>query len=140
MADKAEKEQYLVILQENLRRIRKQRGLTQTEAGERAGMPQNQFSHLEVADFDPRISAIYRVSQALEVPLYELFRDPSLDDASVQEVLQRVMEMEATEREPLMKIIEAYLQQYRAKHGYDTPTRERMKELKEVRESTSKND
>ncbi|GEM_PF-976135 len=137
MADKTEKERYLVILQENLRRIRKQRGLTQTEAGERAGMPQNQFSHLEVADFDPRINAIYRVSQALEVPLYELFRDPGLDDASTREVLNRVLEMEASEREPLMKIIEAYLQQYQAKHGYDTPTRERMRELEEARKKSS---
>ena len=69
------KSKYLRVFQENLARIRKQVGLSQGEVGSRIGMKQTQYSKLETTDLDPRLSTVHRVSEALDIPLHELFRE-----------------------------------------------------------------
>lgn len=53
---------------ENLKEIRKQKGLTQEDLGERMGKPQSAVARLESGGVrDPRISMIFQICQALEI-------------------------------------------------------------------------
>jgi Predicted transcriptional regulator with C-terminal CBS domains len=55
------------VFGENLRRARKEAGLSQEALGFKAGLHTTEISRLERAVRDPRLSTIYRVAAALGV-------------------------------------------------------------------------
>jgi transcriptional regulator with XRE-family HTH domain len=66
----------LVSFAENLRRRRKELGLTQEELGARAEIQMADISRYESGTRDPRITTIARLAQALDVRIAELLEGP----------------------------------------------------------------
>jgi len=63
---------------ERVRALRKERGLTQTVLGERAGLHQVQIAQLEADRYQsPRLQTLHAVAKALGVSIIELL-DPHL--------------------------------------------------------------
>ncbi len=62
----------LVSFAENLRRRRKELGLSQEQLGTRANIQMADISRYESGGRDPRITTVARLAQALEVPIAEL--------------------------------------------------------------------
>ena len=62
----------LVSFAENLRRRRKELGLSQEQLGARANIQMADISRYESGSRDPRITTIARLAQALEVPIADL--------------------------------------------------------------------
>lgn len=62
----------LVSFAENLRRRRKELGLSQEQLGTRANIQMADISRYESGSRDPRITTVARLAQALEVPIAEL--------------------------------------------------------------------
>ena len=60
---------------ENLRRIRKSRGLTQRALAEAVGLHESHIHCLEKGRYLPRICTAQRVADGLGVPMAELLRD-----------------------------------------------------------------
>lgn len=65
----------VVSFAENLRRLRKERGLSQEELGARANIQMADISRYESASRDPRITTVARLAGALDVPIAELLHD-----------------------------------------------------------------
>jgi transcriptional regulator with XRE-family HTH domain len=63
----------LVSFAENLRRRRKELGLSQEQLGARANIQMADISRYESASRDPRLSTVARLAEALEVPIANLF-------------------------------------------------------------------
>jgi transcriptional regulator with XRE-family HTH domain len=62
----------LVSFAENLRRRRKELGLSQEQLGARANIQMADISRYESGSRDPRITTIARLAEALDVPIAEL--------------------------------------------------------------------
>lgn len=62
----------LVSFAENLRRRRKELGLSQEQLGTRANIQMADISRYETGRRDPRITTVARLAQALEVPIADL--------------------------------------------------------------------
>jgi transcriptional regulator with XRE-family HTH domain len=62
----------LVSFAENLRRRRKELGLSQEQLGTRANIQMADISRYESGSRDPRITTVARLAHALEVPIAEL--------------------------------------------------------------------
>ena len=60
-------------LAENVRRIRLAREMKQTELAMRSRVTQALISAIELQEANPTIESLYRIAQALEVDLTELF-------------------------------------------------------------------
>ena len=60
----------------NLKQLREARGLTQDRMAKLAGVPRATWSHLESGIGNPTLAVLYRVAQALSVPLEELVATP----------------------------------------------------------------
>jgi len=60
----------------NLKQLREARGLTQDRMARLAGVPRATWSHLESGIGNPTLAVLYRVAQALSVPLEELVATP----------------------------------------------------------------
>jgi transcriptional regulator with XRE-family HTH domain len=65
----------LVSFAENLRRRRKELGLSQEQLGARANIQMADISRYESGYRDPRISTIARLALALDMPIAELLED-----------------------------------------------------------------
>jgi uncharacterized protein len=64
----------VVSFAENLRRLRKEAGITQEELGARAGIQMADISRYEAGGRDPRVTTVARLAAALNVPVVELLR------------------------------------------------------------------
>ena len=62
----------LVSFAENLRRRRKELGLSQEQLGARANIQMADISRYESGSRDPRITTVARLALALDVPIAEL--------------------------------------------------------------------
>ena len=65
----------LVSFAENLRRRRKELGLSQEQLGARANIQMADISRYETGSRDPRISTIARLAAALDVSIADLLDD-----------------------------------------------------------------
>lgn len=71
-------------LGESLRRIRKERGMTLTEAGEKSGMPMSTISKIENNKMSLSYDKLLRICNALEIDISQLFSGgPAVDKAPV---------------------------------------------------------
>lgn len=66
----------LVSFAVNLRRRRKELGLSQEQLGARANIQMADISRYESGSRDPRITTIARLANALDVPIAELLEGP----------------------------------------------------------------
>jgi len=60
---------------EHLRKLRKQKNLSQKQVGERTGLPQSYLSLVENGHTKPGIQTLEKLTRALGIQLYELFHD-----------------------------------------------------------------
>jgi len=58
----------------NVRRLRKERGLTQERLAEQAGLHMTDIARIETQGRDPGVKVIVRIARGLGVPTAELFR------------------------------------------------------------------
>jgi transcriptional regulator with XRE-family HTH domain len=58
-----------------LRHFREQKGLSQTDVGEKTGLGRNHISRLETGDSTPSVETAEKFACAFEVPIYQLFYD-----------------------------------------------------------------
>lgn len=59
----------------NIRRIRKEKGISQEKLAELCDTATSYIGRLEIYGAEPRLSTIERIAEALNVPAIELFRD-----------------------------------------------------------------
>lgn len=69
------KRQFTKGLAKHLKRIRKQKGLSQEELAFRAGLNSAYIGHLERGIYSPTLYVIWKISQALDVSLREFLSD-----------------------------------------------------------------
>ncbi|KAA6184235.1 helix-turn-helix domain-containing protein [Thiohalocapsa marina] len=62
------------IIGRNIRRLRWQRGYTQSELGKRARISQGRICRLEIGNENPTLTSLSRIARALEVETAELLR------------------------------------------------------------------
>lgn len=60
---------------ENIKRIRKEKGITQKKLGELCGIAEPNIRKYELGKANPKIETLMKIAQALEVPINELKED-----------------------------------------------------------------
>ncbi len=91
---------------ENLRRIRKERGLTQKELGELCGIKEANIRKYELGKANPKIETISRIAKALGVHLWDLA------NTSIWEEFDRTFDTEELAKEVTeIGAIQSYLEE-----------------------------
>lgn len=67
------------MIWQNIRRIRKEQGLTQKELGERCGIADANIRKYESGRQIPKIQTIQKIANALNVPMNEIYSKGTLD-------------------------------------------------------------
>ena len=81
---------YQNILSENLKRIRKEKKLSQVVIAERSGVITSTYSRVESCQVAPNLSTLEKLAEAMEVPMAEFFREEKKVEATVLDKLEKM--------------------------------------------------
>lgn len=95
---------------ENLKRLRRDKGWTQSELADNCGIRLGQISKIERNETDPKLSTIYAITQALECTPNALLMDISKTsiDVLMEIALERVQKLPDEDKEHLLAVIDKY--------------------------------
>ena len=96
-------------LGKNIRRMRRDKGWTQAELAERAGIKINHVSKLEQDDTDPKLSTLYKLMQAFSCSPDSLLMD--LNRVSADAILRQTLERATAlpeDKVAIIKVVDGY--------------------------------
>lgn len=89
-------------LYDRIKNLRKLKGISQADMGDRLGMSQNNFGKIERGEIDLTINRLKQIAKALNVSLKEVLFPESLQDKAIPE-LTRELEIIKREKEVLQR-------------------------------------
>ncbi|MDZ7924356.1 MAG: helix-turn-helix transcriptional regulator [Marinagarivorans sp.] len=95
---------------ENLKRLRRDKGLTQADLAERAGLKPSHIPKLESSSGDPKLSTIYKLINALGCNADSLMTDSSHMNTNqlVKVMMERVCNLPEINKNVLLHVIDQY--------------------------------
>lgn len=93
---------------ENIRSVRKEKGLSQKEVAEKLGVSQSNYSQYEVCKRNAKIETLERIADALEVPVGRLipFNKNCLPDDSNKQKIQTIADHYGFRKQSMMMMEE----------------------------------
>ncbi|MIE73118.1 XRE family transcriptional regulator [Salmonella enterica subsp. diarizonae] len=100
----------IMSIGENLKRLRRDKGWTQTELAEASKIGLAQISKIEKDKTDPKLSTIYQLVNALECTTEALLIDTqkSSVDSILSAALDRIKQLSEKDKEIILTIIDKY--------------------------------
>ena len=97
-------------LGKNIRRMRRDKGWTQAELAERAGIKINHVSKLEQDDTDPKLSTLYKLMQAFSCSPDSLLMDLArvTTDAVLKHTLERATALPEPAKLVVIEMVDGY--------------------------------
>lgn len=91
------------IIAANLKRLRKQSGMTQKNLAEKSGIPRSSCNELENGKGNPSLITLTKIANALAVSLSDLVRSP---DASLEERIHQVKSLNQDQQNVIAQMID----------------------------------
>ena len=97
-------------LGENIRRLRRDKGWTQGQLAERAGIKINHVSKMEQDDTDPKLSTLYKLMNGLGCSPDSLLMDVKrvTTDTVLKQTLERAMALPDDSKRALIEVVDKY--------------------------------
>lgn len=97
-------------LGKNIRRMRRDKGWTQGQLADRAGLKLNHVSKLEQDDTDPKLSTLYKLMQAFSCSPDSLLMDLNRvsTDAVLKQTLERASALPDEDKRAIIRVIDGY--------------------------------
>jgi transcriptional regulator with XRE-family HTH domain len=101
------------LLGERIRNIRKEKGLSQEQLGESAGLHEKYIGQVERGEKNLSIDSLYKISHGLNLTLEELFRslDPIIREDDLGELLELLNNRPKTDHTMILKIAKVIFEQ-----------------------------
>ena len=123
-----------VLLLANIKRIRKEKGLTQQEVADGADMLVPTYSRLERGGSNPSLASIVRVANALDVSIVELFQSSDIKDRSIAQKLEMIEEMSEVNKSVVTILLDSLIEKDRLEKSQEVQMKKRLEELKKIKE------
>ncbi len=98
------------IIGERVRKLRYSMDLTQEKLGEKAELHYSYIGQVERGDKTPSLTALMKISEALNIPLEDLIREPREDNPEVKLKLKNINNMLADRSPRELELIKNILQ------------------------------
>ena len=123
------------LLLSNIKRIRKEKGLSQQNVADGADMLVPTYSRLERGGTNPSLSSIVRIADSIGVPVLTLFQSPDIKDRNLAEKMEMINSLSESDRGIVELLIDTVLEKSRLQELHDAKTKKRLAELNAVRNS-----
>lgn len=121
------------LLLENIKRIRKEKKMSQKDVAERADMLVPTYSRLERGGTTPGLATIVKIAAALDITVVELFQTAEIKDRLIAQKLEMIENMEAYNKQVVEIMIDSMLEKDKLEKQQKVVMDKRLKELERVR-------
>ena len=121
------------LLLQNIKRIRKEKGLTQLDVAKGADMLVPTYSRLERGGSNPSLGSMVRIANALGIEVRELLKPSKVKDRSLAEKMELIGTLSESDRGIVELLIDTILEKSRLEKLQDVKIKKRLEELERVR-------
>ncbi len=122
------------LLLENIKRIRKEKGLTQQEVADGADMLVPTYSRLERGGTNPSLASMTRIANALGVPLAELLMSSELKDRTLAQKVEMLEDLSDYNRNVANIMLDTVIEKDRIEKSQKVQMKKRLEELKKIKD------
>jgi transcriptional regulator with XRE-family HTH domain len=124
---------YQKVLSENLKRIRKEKKLSQVVIAERSGVITSTYSRVESCQVSPNLSTLEKLAEAMDVPMAEFFREEQEVEPTVLNKLERIDAMSEYNQNVVTILLDSIIEKDRVEKLQEVKMKSRLAELEEIR-------
>ena len=117
----------------NLKTIRKEKGLSQNDVAERSDMIASTFNRIENMKVSPSIDTIERIANAMGVPFVELFLTREIKDRSLLDKLDMVNSLSDYNRNVVEILLNTIIEKDKLEKSKEFKIQKRLEELDRTR-------
>lgn len=122
-------------LANNLKSIRKEKGLHQSHVAQRSGVIASTYSRIETCNVSPNLSTLIAIAEALEVPMAELFERREIKDKSIVQKLEMINYLSDYNRNVLEIMMDTVFEKDKLEKAQEIKMKNRLAELEKIRKS-----
>lgn len=122
------------LLRENIKRIRKEKGLNQKDIADKAQMLVPTYSRLERGGSTPGLATIVKIAHALDVSILELFQSSEIKDRSIAQKLEIIQKLSKYNQNVVNILLDSIIEKDRLEKVQDVKMKSRLAELENSRD------
>lgn len=124
---------YQEILSQNLKRIRKEKKLSQVLIAEKSGVITSTYSRVESCQVSPNLSTLEKLTEAMGVPMAEFFREEPKIEVTILDKLERIESMSEYNQQVFTVLLDTLSEKDRLEKSQDVKMKNRLVELEAIR-------
>lgn len=121
------------LLSQNLKAIRKEKGLSQQNISDRSGILASTYSRIETKKVSPTIDTVERIAVALEVSFAELFQSIEIADKSMLQKIQLINSLSEYNRNVAEVLLDTIIEKDKLEKTQEVKMKSRLNELENAR-------
>lgn len=121
------------LLLENIKRIRKEKKMSQKAVAEGCGMLVPTYSRLERGGANPGLITMVRIAEALDVSVIELLQTSEIKDRSVAQKLEMVNGLSEYNKNVVNIMLDSMIEKDRIEKIQEIKMKSRLDELSKIR-------
>lgn len=121
------------LLSDNLKAIRKEKGLFQRDIEKRSGVLAYTYSRIETMEVVPSLASIEKIASALEVSVADLFQSREISDKPLMQKFEMVMKMSDYNRSVVGILLDNLLEKDQLEKTQNIKMKKRLEELDKAR-------
>lgn len=119
---------------DNLKAIRKEKGLSQNDVAEKSGMIASTYNRIENMKVSPSVDTIERIAKAMNIPFVELFLSREIKDRSLLDKLEVINSLSDYNRNVVEIMLNTIIEKDKLEKAKEFKIQKRLEELEKVRE------
>jgi len=120
-------------LAKNLKEIRKEKGLHQSQVAKKSGVIASTYSRIETCNVSPNLTTLIAIAEALEVPMAELFKRTELKDKTLIEKVEMINGLSEYNRSVVEILLDSIIEKDILEKSQEVKMKNRLAELDKVR-------
>lgn len=124
---------YQKILSQNLKRIRKEKKLSQSVISEKSGVITSTYSRVESSQVSPNLSTLEKLAEAMEVPMADFFEETRKVEATLLDKLEKIESMSEYNQQVINVMLDTVLEKDRLEQLQKRKMKSRLTELDKAR-------
>lgn len=121
------------LFSNNLKAIRKEKGLSQQSIADLSGMIASTYNRIENMKVSPSIDTVEKIANAMDVTISDLFQSRELSDKSLIQKLEMINELADYNRNVLEIMMDTVLEKDKLEKVQEIKMKKRLADLDKVR-------
>ena len=121
------------LLSNNLKAIRKEKGLFQRDIEKRSGVLASTYSRIETMEVVPSLASIEKIASALEVSVADLFQSREISDKSLMQKFEIVAGLSQYNRSVVEILLDSLIEKDKLEKAQQIKMKKRLDELEKAR-------